>query len=318
MSEVVTPTPPSIIPSHPSRLPLSRRLALFAAPAAVTVLAWYALPLLLKQLVAPEPKPVAAAPEPDGAQLFFQHCSYCHGVSGDGHGLAALNPKARYFGAEKFKLACTDNKIPSDDDLMYLLRHGIPGTAMPAFDNLPEPDMRALIAHVRVLTWKGLYDALWKKAFDAGDDPDPVELAERVTKQTTPGPPLPVPPIPQATTESVERGRKWFLSNDAGCMKCHGPLGRGDGPQVNDPNFINDDGSRARPRDLTAGIFKGGREADRLYARIWLGIPGTPMPEGKVALKPEQVIDLVHYIRSLSPEPTPGPAANVPTLRAGR
>lgn len=305
------------VAATPSRLPFSRRLALFGAPAAVTVLAWYAIPLALQSLVVPEPKPAATAAEPDGAHLFAQNCAYCHGVRGDGHGLAALTPKARYFGAEKFKLACTENKVPSDDDLMHLLHHGIPGTAMPAFGNLPEADLRAIIAHVRVLTWRGLYDMKWKKDYDAGDDPEPAKVAEWVNAQITPGKPLPIPPIPPATIESVNRGAQVFQLETAGCTKCHGKTGRGDGEQVKDPNFKNDDGTPARPRDLTAGIFKGGREAERLYARIMLGIPGTPMPEGKIALKPEQVIDLVHYIRSMSPEPSPaGP--NVPTLTAGK
>jgi mono/diheme cytochrome c family protein len=309
MSEVVTP-------AHPPRLSFARKLALFGAPAAVTVLAWYALPLALERVVAPEPPSRVIEPRPvDGAQLFVQHCAYCHGVRGDGKGVAALNPPARYFGAEKYKLACTDNTVPTDDDLLRILRRGIPGTAMPSFANLSDAELRAVIAHVRTLTWRGLYDTLWKKDYDAGDDPDPVKLAERVDRMTTPGQPLPVPPIPPATPESVKKGWDVFRSDAAGCKKCHGEKGLGDGPQVSDPNFKNENGTRAKPRDLTAGIFKGGREPDQLYVRIWNGIPGTPMPEGKVALKPDEVIALVHFIRSLSPEPVPvGPTG--PTLTA--
>lgn len=301
----------------PPRLSLFRKIALFGAPAAVTVIAWYALPLVLERAVAPEPKPVAAAGPPDGARLFAQNCAYCHGARGDGRGVAALNPPARYFGAEKYKLACTTNGVPTDDDLLRVLRRGIPGTAMPSFGNLTEDELRALVAHVRTLTWRGLYDTLWKKAYDAGDDPDPAEIAARVDRMTTPGTPLPVPPIPPATQELVKLGEKVFASPDAGCVKCHGPLGKGDGLQVSDPNFKNENGTRARPRDLTAGVFKGGREPEQLYVRIWNGIPGTPMPEGKVALKPEQVVALVHFIRSLSPEP-PVAVPGTPVLSAGR
>ena len=93
------------------------------------------------------------------------------------------------------------------------------------------------------------------------------------------------------------------------CAKCHGPDGHGDGPQTKDPTFKNDDGTPAHPRDLTAGVFKGGRDPRQIYARIMLGMPGTPMPASNT-LKPQEVDDLIGYVLSLS-QPAPGGAATV-------
>src|SRR5262249_35612531 len=66
----------------------------------------------------------------------------------------------------------------------------------------------------------------------------------------------------------------------------------------------DESGVPTRPRDFTRGIFKGGRERDQLYARILLGVPGTPMP-ASANFKPEEVGDLINYIQSLSDAATP-------------
>ena len=66
----------------------------------------------------------------------------------------------------------------------------------------------------------------------------------------------------------------------------------------------NDDGTPARPRDLTRGIFKGGREREQLYARIMLGLPGSPMPSSRNVYKPHEAGDLINYILSLSDSST--------------
>ena len=62
----------------------------------------------------------------------------------------------------------------------------------------------------------------------------------------------------------------------------------------------NENGTPARPRDLTHGPFKGGRERDQVYARIMLGIPGTPMPSSGT-LPQKDVLDLVNFVLSLAP-----------------
>lgn len=125
----------------------------------------------------------------------------------------------------------------------------------------------------------------------------------------------------EAHRASVERGKQLFLGDVAKCASCHGPSGLGDGsgePLYDDWNKVkpdnnlvdNDTGVRPiiwwnlpkqqlDPRNLRLGIYRGGRRPMDLYRRIAAGIKGTPMPAGGNVLKPEEIWDLVNYVRSL-------------------
>ena len=73
-----------------------------------------------------------------GARLYIANCIYCHGPDGDqvpgidlGHG--------------HFKHASTDA------DIIEIIRKGIPGTGMPAQTNMPEAQVRNIVAYLRSL-----------------------------------------------------------------------------------------------------------------------------------------------------------------------
>ena len=93
--------------------------------------------------------------------LFREHCSQCHGITGDGAGPAAalLNPYPRDFRLGKFKFKSTPMRHPpTDGDLKRTLLNGIPGTAMPSFSLLPEEEIDALIDYVKYLSIRGQYE----------------------------------------------------------------------------------------------------------------------------------------------------------------
>ncbi|GIW98218.1 MAG: cytochrome c [Pirellulaceae bacterium] len=131
----------------------------------------------------------------------------------------------------------------------------------------------------------------------------------------------------EAVLASVARGRELFLSEKASCAKCHGKEGRGDG-QTNDYDDWAKEWTKKfgldyedefnqvpliargalpvrkiQPRNFEEGVFRGGSAPEELYQRIALGIEGTPMPAAaagsQATLTPEDVWDLVNYIRSL-------------------
>jgi len=54
-----------------------------------------------------------------------------------------------------------------------------------------------------------------------------------------------------------------------------------------------------RPRNLRAGIFRGGRRPIDLYWRIKNGIAGTPMPAASGQLSDDDLWHVVDYVRSL-------------------
>src|SRR5262245_51449728 len=180
------------------------------------------------------PLAVEEGPQPNGIALYAQNCARCHGTRGsaDGPSSPFLDPPARRFGEDKFKLASTTTGIPTDDDLLYVIQHGIPGTSMPSFDHLSDAERRALVAQIRWLTHAGVYTKLYRRAKKDEDDPDVAELSISAAKQVVQAPPLEVPAdLPPPDAASLARGRETFAKN---CATCHGPKGAGDGPQVKD------------------------------------------------------------------------------------
>ena len=326
----MTPAPGSPPPMSPAqKLGLVKRVVLVVIPVTLAAFAWGApthfarwsrsqpegsVPTTfagffdkLAENWGGESAPVAAAGHPpaDGGRLFAQHCAQCHGPQGEGNGVAQLTTKARYFGAEPYKFTTTTGtRIPTDGDLVATLKRGILGSSMPSFAQLRDDELIALVAHVRVLTRQGAYAQLTRKALkeveEGGDDVDPVKITAKADAHVRVGTPLAVPAGFKATSaESVSAGKLVFA---ASCASCHGPNGRGDGPQTTDPKFVNDNGTKAIPRNLTAGVYKGGGEKENLYARLMIGIPGTPMPAG-TTLTPQQLDDLLNYVLSLPGTP---------------
>jgi mono/diheme cytochrome c family protein len=299
LSEVLVAVP---VPPSP-RLTKYRKAILFAAPALAVVLSWGSAVGL--HFMMTNESPVAAVAErgaPSGARLYSEHCARCHGERGDGRGLSPLDPPARHFGAEPFKFGTTSNRLrPTDEDLMRVVQNGIPGSAMPAFAQLAEEERRAIVGHVRLLTWENVFAKLRDKDLKEFGDYNSLEVAGQTDKQLQPGKPLEVPAtFAAATPELLARGREVFGQY---CAPCHGLEGRGDGKQVQ----VNENGTPAKPRDLTQGLYKGGGEPEQLYARIVLGIPGTPMPASG-NLSPQDVEALIAYVRSLSRQPQNGEA----------
>lgn len=254
----------------------------------------------------PAPAVVAATPA-DGKTLYARHCAACHGEQGDGQGVAAawLFPKPRDFRSGKFRLVSTTNSAPTRDDLHAVLLRGMPGSSMPPWEHLTLAERDLLVDEVLRLYREGarhLYLALLKEQEgledDELEDPEIQEEADAfVTRRTAPGEAATVPEMAPADEAAVARGKALYASQ--GCAACHGDTGKGDGQQ----QMVDDEKLPTRPRDLTQGIFKGGHDPASVYRRIAYGMPGTPMPSSS-KMTPEQMVDVVHFILSLSDEPT--------------
>jgi len=256
------------------------------------------------------PRPAARSPEllAEAKDIYALQCTACHGEKGAGDGEAAylLYPQPRNFRAAYFRLTTTENRVPTDADLYRTITRGIPGSSMASWQHLPENVRWGLAYLIRDFWQDGLAAALLEEDEDVDDD----EIEELIVVLTTPGQPITVPEGPEESAESRASGREIYVER---CQSCHGPEGRGDGTEVQRTL----EGYLISPADYTQGLFKGGSEGAQLYYRIAKGMAGTPMPESE--LDPEQIWQLVHYIRSLA---KPGAEQNAlqgrSTIRATR
>ena len=216
-----------------------------------------------------------------GKKLYLKNCSQCHGEKGDGEGYATphLYPRPRNFTTGKFKVRTTPNgALPTHQDLVNIIRRGMPYTSMPAWPNLSDQEVSDLAYFITTFST---------------DFSNP----ENVPK------PVPLPSAPNATKESIELGKK--LYEETGCIRCHGTLGRGDGPSA--PTLKDDWDHPIRAADLAQSwTFRGGSAREDIFRTMTTGFNGTPMPSFLEGLKPEQRWAITDFIVSLSGSDGPG------------
>lgn len=175
------------------------------------------------------------------------------------------------------------------------------------------------------------------KAFLAEDLPDSLEfVSDDLSRAWTEADSDDVQIIPTVarvpnSEESRRRGRELYLSKGINCADCHGIDGKGNGPQTTifekkpgttelypEPGLHDIWDNINQPRNLTLGIYRGGRRPIDLFRRIHAGIKGSRMPSYAKNLKHEQIWDIVNYVLSIpfDSEPGRGPAADTTAATA--
>ncbi|HTQ37522.1 MAG TPA: cytochrome c [Pirellulales bacterium] len=143
---------------------------------------------------------------------------------------------------------------------------------------------------------------------------------------------VPTPPKDFGSTASIERGKQVFYTT-GGCVKCHGPTALGDGQLVwdmwseaihkmdvkvaesADPAKLSELSYALRvdalppregePRNLRAGILRGGREPYELFYRLNNGIFPSQMPGigTTPGMTSDDIWHLIDFILDLPYEP---------------
>jgi mono/diheme cytochrome c family protein len=216
-----------------------------------------------------------------GKTLYVKNCAQCHGEKGDGAGYATphLNPRPRDFTTGKFKVRTTPNgALPTHQDLVNIIRVGMPYTSMPAWPDLTDQEVSDLAYYIKTFSAN----------FSSPESvPKPVEL----------------PGAPSTTEESIALGKK--LYEETGCVKCHGNLGRGDGPSA--PTLTDELGHPIRAANLAQRwTFRAGSTREDIFRTMSTGFNGTPMPSFSDSLTPEQRWAITDFIVSLSDTSGPG------------
>ena len=187
-----------------------------------------------------------------------------------------LNPPPRDFtlGLFKFKTTAFDEDLPNDDDLLRMIRDGMPGTAMPGWsDMLSEKDMLDVVAYIKTF------------AELEGEPEIQLDYGTQIT----------------ISDESIAAGKILFKQGDR-CTECHGIEGKGDAIK----KLKNDNGERTWPRNLTKPwTFRTSNDPKDIFARISIGIATTQMPsfadpKSSKKLSVEERWHVANYVNSLA------------------
>jgi len=258
---------------------VTRPIAASSVALAVLVASLYAA--LMGSARAAAPDVGTEAQRESGRKLYLKYCSQCHGDKGDGEGHAAphLYPKPRDFTTGKFKVRTTPSgALPTHQDLVDIIRRGMPYTSMPAWPKLSDQEVSDVAYFITTFS---------------PDFSNPENVPQ----------PLSLPSAANATKESIELGKKLYA--ETGCARCHGTLGRGDGPSA--PTLVDDWRNPILPADLAqTWTFRGGSSREDIFRTMSTGMNGTPMPSFLDALTPEQRWAITDYIVSLSGSSGPG------------
>ena len=188
----------------------------------------------------------AWAAVPDGAKLYAQNCAVCHGEAGSGGiGVPLSLPSFQATVSNRY-LAAT-------------IRQGRPGRVMPAFTQLSDAEVAAIVGHIR--TW---YHGPVPRYGDAPVAGNPAH------------------------------GKQLFAAH---CAMCHGAEGRGGkGTGV---TFSRPRGLPIMPPALDNAGFLASAPDAMIRAVLIRGRAGTPMISFvKAGLSLRDIDDLVAYVRS--------------------
>jgi mono/diheme cytochrome c family protein len=234
----------------------------------------------------------------EGERSYALYCRACHGEKGDGKGPSApgLRPPPRDFTLGEFKFAAVaGGTLPNDEDLVRIVRSGLHGTAMLAWDGVPEKNLREIVQYVKT------FSPRWK--------------------DEAPGEPITPTPDPWRGREAdgVLRGRKVYHGL-AQCLSCHPSyaskkfiaeaskeLTGNESPEYRDDMYgavlkESDYGVKLLPPDFTRSELRSIRPEHRmedLYRVVASGVGGTAMPTWRGALPEEDLWALVHFVDSL-------------------
>jgi mono/diheme cytochrome c family protein len=244
-------------------------------------------------------KVIPASVLTEGERDYDLYCRACHGDKGDGKGPASLGlrPPPRDFTLGSFKFgAVPGGTLPNDDDFVRIVRFGLHGTAMRAWDGVPETNLLVIIQYLKT------FSPRWQ--------------------DEEPGDPIVPTPDPWQGNEAaaVDRGRVVYHAT-AQCLSCHPAYapkryihevskqltGKGKTDFRNDMYGSDltksEYGVKLLPPDFTRADLRSvrpGHQLEDLYRVITSGVGGTAMPTWRGALPEEDLWGLVHFVDSLT------------------
>lgn len=233
-----------------------------------------------------------------GKSIYTEYCMACHGVDGDGKGVASkglqVPPRDFTKGVFKFGEVAT-GELPHDEHFYKILNKGLHGTAMLPWD-LTKDQMFAVVQYIKTFApavWEGKDKALGTQIV--------------VTKN---------PYGPAHESSAIQRGKEVYHAV-ANCQSCHRAyVGHKEFSDINlkvngervtdfDPDMYKTKmqetewGFKSLPPDFTWDFVRSATTVEELYVRLNSGVGGTAMPSWKETISDEDIWAVAHYVKYL-------------------
>lgn len=232
-----------------------------------------------------------------GKQIYTEYCMACHGVDGDGKGVAwkgmDVPPRNFKLGLIKFGDVAS-GELPHDESIYKTLEHGLNGTAMLPWDLKPG-QMEAVWNYIKTFapdTWIGKDKELGEKIEITKD---PFGLARK--------------------SAAIKMGREVYHVV-ANCQSCHrGYVTAGEFSEMtkrltDEDGEIDEEFYKIKPQesdheyltippDFTWHEIRSAQTVEDLYLRLAAGVGGTSMPSWKGTIEDEEIWAVAHYVRHL-------------------
>lgn len=235
----------------------------------------------------------------DGKSTYTEYCMPCHGVKGDGHGVAAkgLSVPPRNFKLGQYKFGrVVSGELPHDEDFYQILKKGLTGTAMLPWD-LSGQQMFNVVQYIKTFApekWEGA-DKKLGDVIVVGKDPYGAAHKE----------------------SAIQRGKEVFHVV-AQCWTCHRSYAThselsqmsqkiNGSPMTDfDPDMYHvklqpsDYDIATMPPEYTYDEIRTGSSVEEIYLRLNAGVGGTAMASWKGVLQDDEIWAVSHYVKYLT------------------
>jgi mono/diheme cytochrome c family protein len=233
-----------------------------------------------------------------GKSVYTEYCMACHGVKGDGKGSSwkgMTNPPRNFKkGIYKFGLV-PSGELPTDADLVRIIRKGLHGTGMLPWD-VTEEQALAVVQYIKTFAPEA-WDGKDKKiGVPVTLGKDPFGMAHR--------------------SVGVEKGKAIYHIK-AACQSCHRgyvnqeelnqlslSLEGEEADEIDDEFYVmkpqdSDHDIQILPPDFTWHKIKSASTVEEIAYRLAAGIGGTTMPAWKETLTDDEIWAVSYYVKSL-------------------
>lgn len=233
-----------------------------------------------------------------GKSVYTEYCMACHGVNGDGNGVAAkglaVPPRNFKLGLIKFGNV-TAGDLTHDDAIATLLKKGLNGTAMLPWD-MSDQQIDAVTQYIKTFApdaWIGKDKELGEKIVVTKD---PFGLARK--------------------SQAIEKGKAVYHAV-ANCQSCHrGYVGLEEYNKILtdagedkvselDEDFYQiklqetEHGYQNIPPDFTWHRLRSIHSLEDIYLRLAAGVGGTSMPAWKETIEDDEIWAVAYYVQYL-------------------